>query len=217
MLEPEEALEIPESAEELSEEQALQLMEQFTQELGEQDESYAHTAKLKKNIFFIEYACDEASQLSKFAERKGWEYLRLTRNTYDLRTRTARDQVMAMVKQKRREGLLVIIFGAIPCTPWTRWTDMNLHQYGEPYRKKLVQQRVENLLMVRHFHEICIQIKEHPASIIAYEWPAYCRGWENPTVQRMISDLELQPVRFDGCQVGVESVDGVPILKPWKT
>ena len=33
---------------------------------------------LKKNIF-IEYACDEASQLSKFAERKGWEYLRLTR------------------------------------------------------------------------------------------------------------------------------------------
>ena len=93
---------------------------------------------------------------------------------------------------------------------------MNLHQYGEPYRKKLVQQRVENLLMVRHFHEICVQIKEHPASIIAYEWPAYCRGWENPTVQRMINDLGLQPVRFDGCQVGVESVDGVPILKPWK-
>ena len=55
MLEQEDELEIPESAEELSEEQALQLMEQFTQELEEQEESYAHTAKLKKNIFWHEY------------------------------------------------------------------------------------------------------------------------------------------------------------------
>ena len=104
MLEEPEVLEIPESAEELSEEQALQLMEQFTQELEEQEESYAHTARLKKNIFFIEYACDEASQLSKFAKRKGWEYLRLTRNTYDLRTRTARDQILAIVRQDRKDG-----------------------------------------------------------------------------------------------------------------
>ena len=211
----EDDLEIPEQQKAFSVEEAVQLLEQFTQELEEQPESYALERSLKKNIFFIEYACDEASQLRKFAERKGWEYLRLTRGTYDLRTRTARDQVLAIVKQKQKEGFLVIIFGAIPCTPWTRWTDMNLHQYGEPYRKKLIQQRVENLLMVRHFHEICIQVKRQPDAIIAYEWPAYCRGWENPTVQRMLKDLDLKPVRFDGCQVGVESVDGVPIMKPW--
>ena len=34
-------------------------------------------------------------------------------------------------------------------------------------------------------------------------------------MQKMIKDLDLKPVRFDGCQVGVESVDGVPIMKPW--
>lgn len=215
MLEGEGEIEVTEDRRTLSEHQALQLMEQLTQEMEELDETYAVSQDLKKNIFFVEYACDEASQLSKFAERKGWEYLRLTRNTYDLRTKSARNEVMDIIRKKQRAGFLVILFGAIPCTPWTRWTDMNLHQYGEEYRKKLVQQRVENLLMVKHFHEIGVLVKEQVRSIIAYEWPAYCRGWENSTVQKLIRDLNLQPVRFDGCQVGVESVDGVPILKPW--
>lgn len=72
MLDGEEELEIPDERDQLSEEQSMQLMEQFTQELDAQAESNAHDRDWK-NIFFIEYACDEASQLSKFAERKGWE------------------------------------------------------------------------------------------------------------------------------------------------
>ena len=70
--------------------------------------------------------------------------------------------------------------------------------------------------MVKNFWEIAKFVREDPESYLAYEWPAHCRGWENPTVQKVMKDLDLTAVMVDGCQLGVTSVDGDPILKPWQ-
>ena len=69
--------------------------------------------------------------------------------------------------------------------------------------------------MVRNFKELALAVKRLKG-IIAYEWPAYCKGWENPTVASMIQELELRESRFDGCQLGLTADNGAPILKPWK-
>ena len=93
---------------------------------------------------------------------------------------------------------------------------MNIHLYGPEFEKKLARQRVENLLMVKNFWELAKFVREDPESYLAYEWPAHCRGWENPTVQKIMTDLGLTPIMVDGCQLGVTSKDGIPILKPWQ-
>ena len=93
---------------------------------------------------------------------------------------------------------------------------MNVHLYGPDFEKKLIRQRVENLIMVKNFWEIAKIVREDPESYLAYEWPTHCRGWENPTVKKVMDDLELTPVMVDGCQLGVVSEDGIPILKPWQ-
>ena len=92
---------------------------------------------------------------------------------------------------------------------------MNIHRHGKPFEVKLQKQRAENLLMVRNFKEVALVVHQIHG-IIAFEWPAHCKGWENPTVSSMIQELQLQEARFDGCQLGLVSKDGVPILKPWK-
>jgi hypothetical protein len=125
-------------------------------------------------------------------------------------------QVMSKITAKRKAGYIIVLFGAIPCTPWTRWQDLNIHQYGPEFEEKLLRQRVENLLMVKNFFEVAKLVQEDPRSKVAYEWPAHCRGWENPTVERIMKSLNLQELRIDGCQLGVQTPDGKPILKPWK-
>jgi hypothetical protein len=195
----------------------LDLLEQYTQELADKTEDiFLAGRKLKTKILLVEFACREDSELGKEATVYRWDALRLTRKSHDLRTRSATNEVITAIREAQRQGYFVILFGSIPCTPWTRWHDVNLHMYGPEYRERLEGQKEENLLMVNNFLRVARVVQEDPDHIIAYEWPAYCRGWDNPTVIKMIQELQLREVRLDGCQVGVQTKDGQPILKPWK-
>ena len=191
----------------------LQMLEAYVTDLREPETAMTalHTGK----VLLVEYACQPDSELSKEAEKNGWEYLRLTRETHDVRLKTTVSSTIDTIRKFHQKGFLVVLWGSIPCTPWTRWQDMNVHRHGKPFEVKLQKQRAENLLMVRNFREVALVVHQIQG-IIAYEWPAHCKGWENPTVSGMIQDLQLQEARFDGCQLGLVSKDGVPILKPWK-
>jgi hypothetical protein len=108
-----------------------------------------------------------------------------------------------------------VLWGSIPCTPWTRWHDINTAKYGPEYEKRLIRQRAENLLMVKNYLVVARVVQKCKKHFLAYEWPAHCRGWDSPTVKKVLEELQLTPVRVDGCSVGVETPDGVPIYKPW--
>jgi hypothetical protein len=163
----------------------------------------------------VEFACQDDSELSKAATQRGWETLRLTRNSYDLRTKSAIEQVITLLEEKIQAGYAIVLWGSIPCTPWTRWHDINQAKYGPEYEKRLARQRGENLLMVRNYLAVARVVTTSQKYYLAYEWPAHCRGWDSPTMKKVLEELQMIPVRVDGCSVGVQSPDGIPIYKPW--
>ena len=118
----------------LHQEQLIQLLEQFTDHVEDLDGVFAATGM---KILLVEFGCQDDSELSKAAEQRGWETLRLTRATYDLRTKSAIEQVINLLNDKIHQGYIIVLWGSIPCTPWTRWHDLNAHKYGEEYEKRI--------------------------------------------------------------------------------
>ena len=52
------------------------------------------------------------------------------------------------------------------------------------------------------------------SNYIAIEWPGNCTYWKLPKVRKLIQNLGLSAVSFDGCMLGLKSVvDGKPIRK----
>jgi len=68
----------------------------------------------------------------------------------------------------------------------------------------------------KNFEAIAIRAKKNN-NFIAIEWPGNCKYWKLTKVIKLIKDLQLKAVSFDGCMLGLKSiVDGKPIRKPWK-
>ena len=52
---------------------------------------------------------------------------------------------------------------------------------------------------------------------VSFEWPrSATAGWLRPELVSFIQDFELFTTDFDGCDVGLKSRRGHPILKPWR-
>ena len=70
-------------------------------------------------------------------------------------------------------------------------------------------------LIIENVLEIA-KLADELGHCIVFEWPRYCRLWNEPLVQQLIEDRQLQPAEADGCRVGVKrQKDGKPIKKPW--
>ena len=52
---------------------------------------------------------------------------------------------------------------------------------------------------------------------IVIEWPRNCTYWKEKCVLRLIKELGLERVDFDGCALGLVTLDDkqTPIKKPW--
>eukprot|EP00971_Amphidinium_carterae_P140909 2791703-Amphidinium_carterae.1 len=47
------------------------------------------------------------------------------------------------------------------------------------------------------------------------EWPTGCSYWQKARVKRFLKRNHLKKVDFHGCALGVTSLSGKPIKKPW--
>ena len=57
---------------------------------------------------------------------------------------------------------------------------------------------------------------QQKGNFIAIEWPKGCSYWKLPKVRKLIKDLDLKFVYFDGCMLRLRSiVNGLPVRKPW--
>jgi hypothetical protein len=134
----------------------LNLLEQYMTDLRKPETAMAALAAGK--VLLVEFACQPDSNLSKEAAKHGWEHIRMTRETHDVRLKSVISKTESEIRSFSKRGFLIVLWGSIPCTPWTRWQDMNVHLYGEPFRLKLQKQRGENLLMVRNFKELALAV-----------------------------------------------------------
>ena len=39
--------------------------------------------------------------------------------------KTAIEQALNLLRDKIHQGYIIVLWGSIPCTPWTRWHDLN--------------------------------------------------------------------------------------------
>ena len=50
---------------------------------------------------------------------------------------------------------------------------------------------------------------------IAWEWPQFNKLWEQDVVKNMLDKLSLITQHFHGCMLGLKSMTGWPMKKPW--
>ena len=51
---------------------------------------------------------------------------------------------------------------------------------------------------------------------IAFELPASCDYWKLPMIQNFIDQRGLQEHLVDGCVVGIQDKEGIPLKKTWR-
>lgn len=60
------------------------------------------------------------------------------------------------------------------------------------------------------------QIALQCGDYVCIERPVGCSYWKRKDVKKLIKQLGLQRVHFNGCAVGLTDKDGAPLAKPWK-
>ena len=93
--------------------------------------------------------------------------------------------------------------------------DGSTHRYGKQYLSKLEKIRTQSRKMIRSFAKcakLCIQLDGE----VSFEQPDNCSGWLQADFVKMIHELQLQTVLFDGCSFGMTSDEGIPVLKRWR-
>ena len=93
--------------------------------------------------------------------------------------------------------------------------EVNLHLHGESFAAKLEEDRHRSRLMVRKFCKLARAVARNGGRV-TFEWPRHCVGWTLREVQKLIRELGMVVVDFDGCRVGLCNEQGVPHLKQWR-
>jgi hypothetical protein len=107
-----------------------------------------------------------------------------------------------------------LLFSSMPCTGGSTWNFLNVKKPGGAARRRK-HIRLFNKLW-SNFDTIARQAYMNK-NYVAIEWPENCTYWKLPKVQKLIKEIGLDSVSFDGCMLGLTSiVDGKPIKKPWK-
>eukprot|EP00972_Heterocapsa_arctica_P072490 10705347-Heterocapsa_arctica.AAC.1 len=68
-----------------------------------------------------EWACEPNSLLSKWFDDAGHSAVRLYLPAHDLRDRKCTSRFVWDIVENHKKGFLIVIWIALPCTPWSRW------------------------------------------------------------------------------------------------
>ena len=106
-----------------------------------------------------------------------------------------------------------LLWSSMPCTGGSSWQRINVKLPGG-YARLQRHQRLFNKLWHR-FEEVA-RYTHQKGNHVAIEWPKGCSYWKLPKVRKLIKDLDLKHICFDGCMLGLRSVvNNLPIRNPW--
>ena len=166
-----------------------------------------HRKKLDAiNRLLAEICCEEDSLLGKHAPAE-CEVVRVTAED-DLVSSKGFEKAMKATKHKN-----CCLWISIPCTGGCSWQRQNKFLKGHQKRmlkhKKLFDALFANVL------KLCESVRENGGNIVL-EWPDGNDYWKKPEVIAFIRKFNLEAVSFHGCALGLKSLAGIPMLKPWK-
>ena len=87
--------------------------------------------------------------------------------------------------------------------------------YGKPYLKKLQAARRVSRKLLRNFCKLA-RATHGKGGRNAFEWPRDATGWQLSELQKLIIELRMHTIDFDGCAVGSKDSAGNPHLKRWR-
>ena len=107
------------------------------------------------------------------------------------------------------------LWGSIPCAPWSQYQHLCKSLYGKPYLKKLQAARRVSRKLLRNFCKLA-RATHGKGGRTAFEWPRDATGWQLSELQKLIIELRMYTIEFDGCAVGSKDSAGNPRLKRWR-
>ncbi len=158
---------------------------------------------------FLEICCDADSGLGALGSEYGFTTKRITKMERFDTTEGVGIAMDFVDKCKRCD-----VWGSLMCTAWCSWNHLNASRLGPAFAAELAWRRRESLRMVRSFERVALRAISRGGRA-HFEWPAFCAGWAQVVVKRMVSRLKLAKARFDGCAFGVHASDSLLALKPW--
>ena len=162
------------------------------------------------NPRLFEFCCDENSTLGQINEERGINHFRLTTKNSDMSSQWENDSLLKVIEQFPGCDL----WGSIPCGPWSQWQNVNLHQYGKPFAKKLKKMRKHCRTILANY-SLCRQSPQSRGHV-AFEWPKTCAGWDLPELIRFVKRHDLFVAEPQGCAFGLCDQEGKCHLKTWR-
>ncbi len=160
-----------------------------------------------KERWILEGCCSEQSLIGNMAKPE-CKVVRITEKE-DLTTDFAENMAMKAVKEGAERLLFWV---SIPCTGGSPWQNINAQRKSGLKRLKKHFALFKRLW--KRVARIARSVRDHGGKV-AIEWPRGCSYWRMRCVRKLISELQLQPAKVDGCAVGLKDPDGVPMYKPW--
>ena len=163
------------------------------------------------NPTLFEFCCDENSTLGQINEERGINHFRLTTKNSDMSSQWENDSLLKVMEQFPGCDL----WGSIPCGPWSQWQNVNLHQYGKPFAKKLKKMRKHSRKILANYIRCADKVLSQGGHV-AFEWPKTCAGWDLPELIRFVKRHDLFVAEPQGCAFGLCDQEGKCHLKTWR-
>ena len=157
-----------------------------------------------------EFCCDKNSTLGVVGEEQGVNVIRLCRESIDLSSKPAIEQLCQQVKGSPG----CAIHGALECRPWSQWQRLN-RKKNPRLCAALDEDQKQSLEMLESFIKVANIVLDGGGEV-SFEWPRYCDGWKIQVLLSWILERNLFSSTFPGCALGVTAKDGVPARKPWR-
>ena len=165
----------------------------------------------------FDWCCEAESRLTDWFRQHGHAAMRLGLPDFDLSDENVVNVVIDMLVEAYRSGFAVVIWAALPCTPWCTWQRINVHLSDEALRRVQLG-RIKSMQMVSLLAGAlrALQDARVPAGVV-YEWPRRSDGWRVELIHNLWQEFgrEMQ-CDFDGCCYGLKDERGMPLKKPWR-
>ena len=130
-----------------------------------------------------------------------------------------KEQDFALKKTVRRLREMICrtpgisVHGVLPCTTWSQWWKMNVHQHGPADEVEVpVQCKRAMLYSFIELAELALALGGH----VSFEWPRCCTQWLLPMMTRFIGRHNFQTTDIAFQDTRIADAPGAPILAQWR-
>ena len=183
----------------------------FSESTAEMAVPEPHHPGLPGHGTLIEFCTSSDSMMGKVGKDLGVHVIRCSENHLNVESDETIKVLDGIIETKPGADL----WGSLPCGPWTQWQTLNVHLYGDDFADRLAERRKESRRLVKRFCRLARAIARKGGRV-TFEWPRHCVGWALQELQKLIRDLNMMIVDFDGCQVGLTDSKGDLHLKRWR-